>query len=650
MKHCPICNSTYPNSFRVCPQDNAVLRVMNELQPGMVIRSKYEILSHVGGGGMADVYRAKHLAFNETYAIKVVKANYADDEAFNHRFKSEAVLTRKLRHPNAIAVVDFDTTEDGRPYIVMELVEGCDLRAVIDREGPLPEARTLSLTRQVASALVAAHKLGITHRDIKPDNILITKDEQGNEVAKVLDFGIAKVKEGAFTNAAYTATRQGMVVGTPQYMSPEQATGKVGDQIDCRADVYSLGVVMYEMITGKLPFESDTPMGYCFKHVHAVPTPPREFAANLNIAPALSKLVMKCLEKDRENRFSSMEKLLGALADPPRWAGMAPSAAATVIGTLPVEAATVMSQPIVSPEPQRTVSAEVPPLAGGSIKAGKDIKAGRGIKASGGIEAGESIEAGWGIEAGSAARVGAQTSSAPKRRRKLILSVIGVVILAVAGIVVRAAMTIGSATDESLRRNVVIRLHDQLDSRGIQIDCGTNCKNQEPHVNVSVQNGEVTLAGPVPSAAEVEMLKNMTSGVPGVKKVISDALSTSVVRREVQSTTDVPNGGRQASPSPNNFGFGNNQQNNANTTAGTNESQNTSPNLTSVTPVRIKPLTVEQKRAQDLVALGNQELAKGNYNGAVNRFDQALEYDPNNAEAEAGLTRARKARSSGNAR
>ena len=169
MKHCPVCNNSYPTNFRICPQDNTSLRETNEIEPGMVIRSKYQILEHLGGGGMADVYRVKHLAFNEICAIKVVKARYADDTAFNNRFKGEAVLTRKLRHPNAIAVEDYDTTEDGRPYIVMEFVKGRNLRSVIDEDGALPVKRALSIALQVARALAAAHKLGITHRDIKPD-------------------------------------------------------------------------------------------------------------------------------------------------------------------------------------------------------------------------------------------------------------------------------------------------------------------------------------------------------------------------------------------------------------------------------------------------------------------------------------------------
>ena len=361
MKHCPVCNNSYPTNFRICPQDNTSLRETNEIEPGMVIRSKYQILEHLGGGGMADVYRAKHLAFNEICAIKVVKARYADDAAFNNRFKGEAVLTRKLRHPNAIAVEDYDTTEDGRPYIVMEFVKGRNLRSVIDEDGALPVKRALSIALQVARALAAAHKLGITHRDIKPDNILITQDERGNEAAKVLDFGIAKVKEGAFTMAAYTATRKGMVVGTPQYMSPEQARGKVGDEIDSRADIYSLGVMIYEMVTGRLPFESDTPMGYCLEHLHTVPVPPHEFSAALNIPVGLSQLVMKTLEKDREKRFSTIDEMIEALQDPERWAALSMSQAPTVVVSV--------DEPIQSaPPPPKTTQIPQPNLGGARVK------------------------------------------------------------------------------------------------------------------------------------------------------------------------------------------------------------------------------------------------------------------------------------------
>ena len=321
MKYCDVCHFTYPNEFTTCPKDQALLRVTADLAPGTVIRDKYLILEKIGQGGMASVYRAKHLAFGEIRALKVVSTKLMDDDAFVRRFKTEAVVTRKLQHPNAVRVDDLDTTEDGRPFIIMECVEGRDLRAVIQREGPLQVDRALNIARQAASALAAAHELGITHRDIKPDNILMVTEEDGSELVKVLDFGIAKVREGAMDlGGGYTPTKTGMVVGTPQYISPEQAMGKQGDAIDGRADLYSLGVVLYEMLTGHLPFDSDTPVGLLLHHIQTIPTPPHELCPELNIPEALSLLLMKALEKDRTRRFQSADEMSAALDQPQQWA------------------------------------------------------------------------------------------------------------------------------------------------------------------------------------------------------------------------------------------------------------------------------------------------------------------------------------------
>ncbi|HXE91887.1 MAG TPA: protein kinase [Terriglobales bacterium] len=324
MKYCDTCHSTYPNEFTTCPKDGTALRQTSELMPGTVIRGKYEIVEKIGAGGMGSVYRAKHLAFNEIRAIKVVSSRLLEDESLLRRFKTEAIITRKLQHPNAVRVDDLDTTDDGRPFIVMEFVQGRDLRKVIEQEGPMPVSRALAIIRQVCAALDAAHALGITHRDIKPDNILLVKQPDGTETVKVLDFGIAKVREGAMdVGAGYTATKTGMVVGTPQYLSPEQALGKSGDAIDGRSDLYSLGIVLYEMLTGKLPFESDTPMGLLLHHIQTVPRAPHEVRPDLGISPGLSAVLMRALEKNRDLRFQTAAEMLRALEQPEMYAGTA---------------------------------------------------------------------------------------------------------------------------------------------------------------------------------------------------------------------------------------------------------------------------------------------------------------------------------------
>jgi eukaryotic-like serine/threonine-protein kinase len=315
MKYCETCNATYPTGFNTCPKDQTVLRVASELMPGLVIRDKYEILEKIGSGGMATVYRVKHLAFNEERAIKVVSSKLMDDPNFIKRFRTEAIISRKLQHPNAVRVDDLDTTDDGRLFMVMEYVKGQDLRHVLQHSAPLPLDRALHITWQVSSALATAHQQGITHRDIKPDNILLVWQPSGKDLVKVLDFGIAKVKEGTMdVGGGYTATQTGIVVGTPQYISPEQAMGRGGEQIDGRADLYSLGIVIYEMLTAKLPFESDTAMGLLLHHLQTTPTPPHLMRPDLNIPPAISMVLMKALEKDPAKRFQNANEMLDALA------------------------------------------------------------------------------------------------------------------------------------------------------------------------------------------------------------------------------------------------------------------------------------------------------------------------------------------------
>jgi eukaryotic-like serine/threonine-protein kinase len=315
MKYCPSCRKIYPSDYNVCPADQTGLQSSHEFQPGMIIRNKYEILARIGIGGMGAVYKGRHVTFNELCAIKVVNDSIAGDKNFLQRFQTEAVVTRKLRHPNAVRVDDFDYTDDGRPFIVMELVEGRNVGEILQSEGPLPVARAVRIAIQVAQALGAAHKLGFVHRDIKPGNIVLTTNEQGQEMAKVLDFGIAKLRQAAGeAQSGVTMTMTGMVVGTPLYMSPEQFMGKkAGEEIDGRTDLYSLGVVLYQMVTARLPFEGDTLYSIMMQHIQGNVTAPDELVPELKIPPALSKVILKAIDKSREFRFQSAEELIAAL-------------------------------------------------------------------------------------------------------------------------------------------------------------------------------------------------------------------------------------------------------------------------------------------------------------------------------------------------
>src|SRR3954469_20158016 len=315
MRVCDTCRSTYPTDFATCPKDQTALRDTDELSKGMVLRGKYEILGTIGVGGMATVYRAHHLHLKEDLAIKVVAPRLTGDKDFLDRFRTEAVITRKLRHPNAVRLDDFDITEDGRPFIVMEFVRGEALRTVLQKNVLIAAPHALDIARQVALALGAAHALGIVHRDIKPDNVLLISQPDGSDLVKVLDFGIAKVYDGEAEVKNYTPTKTGIVLGTPQYLSPEQASGERGSNVDGRADLYALGVMLYEMITSELPFQSDNPIGLLMHHIGTAAVPPHARRPELNIPEAVSNLVMKALEKDRNNRFQTGEEFAQALME-----------------------------------------------------------------------------------------------------------------------------------------------------------------------------------------------------------------------------------------------------------------------------------------------------------------------------------------------
>ena len=278
-----------------------------------MIRGKYRILGKLGQGGMATVYKALHVGFDEVCALKVINLELASDLSFVKRFGQEAALTRKLQHPNAVRVEDIDQADDGRPFMVMEFIEGESLKDVIQRQAPLPVPRACRIAKQVAAALDAAHRLGMIHRDIKPGNILLTRPATGagEELAKVLDFGIAKMREAHLAAGAATLTRTGTSIGTPAYMSPEQAMGKTGEGLDGRADLYSLGVVMYEMLTGDLPIKGESEVQMLIGQINAAPQPIRTLRPEL--PEGIDAIVMRCLEKDPARRPASGAALIALI-------------------------------------------------------------------------------------------------------------------------------------------------------------------------------------------------------------------------------------------------------------------------------------------------------------------------------------------------
>ena len=368
MKLCPTCRNTYPDDYQTCPRDQSALTADTlEIVPGTVLRGKYEVLCELGAGGMATVYKVRHKAFQELAAVKVVHRQFMHDPAFVKRFRNEAIVARQLKHPNAVRIDDFDYTEDERPFIVMEYVEGSSLYEVRKQHGgPWPVERCINIISQAASALSAAHTLGIVHRDIKPSNILLLRGTHGEGVVKVLDFGIAKVSDNAIAGMTSVLTQQNLIIGTPEYMSPEQASGHLENAIDGRADLYSLGLVFYEMLTGAHPFQSDTPMGMLIQQLHTLPAPPESFP--IPIPAAISALVLKALQKEPKDRFQSASEMLEAMRDPEAWynttqkQGSAPSPATPPPFTSDSATAVMQSPPpSATPVPLPSAPPETPP-------------------------------------------------------------------------------------------------------------------------------------------------------------------------------------------------------------------------------------------------------------------------------------------------
>jgi len=260
MKQCPVCSTDFPDEHHTCPTDGAVLLSMEgaEWEPGVLIRGKYRILARLGKGGMGIVYKAQHIFLEEFRALKVMYPHLAQDPKFRHRFLREGKEGRKLRNnPHIVAIEDQEQAEDGSLYLAMEYVDGVTLRELLrSARGPLPLPRALNIAKGIAEGLQAAHVLGIVHRDIKPDNILMARDAAGNDVAKVADFGIMSLCEGS----TVMGTRPLL---TAPYASPEQWQAQPGSKPDPRTDLYALGMTMYEMLTGRLPFRADNPVSGC---------------------------------------------------------------------------------------------------------------------------------------------------------------------------------------------------------------------------------------------------------------------------------------------------------------------------------------------------------------------------------------------------
>jgi len=270
---------------------------------GQTIDQRYRVDSLLGEGGMGLVYRVIHTRLNKPLAMKVLRQENTRDPEVLARFRREAESASNIGNQHIIDVSDFGELTDGSTYLIMELLDGLDLIEAIDSVDRMPEERALHIAIQVCRALGAAHDAGITHRDLKPENVFLIHRDDEKDFVKVLDFGIAKVGHGP-----NRLTRAGEVLGTPHYMSPEQCEG---EGVDHRTDIYALGVLLYEMVTGHVPHDADTMMGILTKHMYEEPIPLRVRVSH--ISEELETLVMRCLEKQPERRYQTMDEVLSDL-------------------------------------------------------------------------------------------------------------------------------------------------------------------------------------------------------------------------------------------------------------------------------------------------------------------------------------------------
>src|SRR6266542_1429942 len=282
---------------------------MSTITPGKLLDGKYEIVGLLGAGGMGEVYKARHVHLNTFRCIKVMRPTLLADESYRMRFLREARLATQIHHPNIAVVHDFELLDDGASYMVTEFIDGTTLRQWSSQHGRFPLPLAAEIVVQVLAGLDAIHRRGLLHRDISADNVMLAFDSDDRLVAKIIDLGVAKD-----VTAVTDTTQSGMLIGNPKYMSPEQL-GELdeGEQLDGRADLYCLGVVLYEMLIGVPPFTAKTPNGYIVKKLTETPPPIRHFQPELTWPDGLEAVVMRALERDRRRRYADARELARAI-------------------------------------------------------------------------------------------------------------------------------------------------------------------------------------------------------------------------------------------------------------------------------------------------------------------------------------------------
>ncbi len=364
-KTCPRCHRTYPRDYSVCTEDGTPLRELEEWRPGNVIRGKFRILEKIGPGSTGTVYKAELVAGQELRALKLFFPSISRQPALVQHLRDAVRSARAFNHPGAVRLEEVLHDERELLVLVMEYAAGESLEHVIRKSGPLPVPRAVEIVRQLCSVLEGAHRHGLIHRNLHPGKVLLIPQSEPRDFVKVRDFGMAgfreAVAEAGIVVGGATKTKTGFIGGTPQYMSPEQAMGKGGPPLDGRSDIYSVGVLMYEALTGELPFSANTPQGLMLHHIHTRPASPLKRRADLKLPEDLVEMAMKALEKNLALRFESAGAMAAALeefqeAQPASATRFAPSRPSSFAGGVP----TALRPPAPDPAATRITSAALP--------------------------------------------------------------------------------------------------------------------------------------------------------------------------------------------------------------------------------------------------------------------------------------------------
>ena len=351
-KICTQCGTEYDISQKFCPADGSPLRLQSPDDPliGQMVAERYQILSLIGEGGMGRVYLAEHVRMGRKSAVKVINPALATTADAISRFNREAANACKINHPNVAQVYDFGEMADGTLYLAMEFIDGETLDSIVAREGSLPPARAAQITKQVADALFAAHHLGIVHRDLKPENVMVARHLDGSDWVKVVDFGIAKtVQRDGIEGRSQTVTTAGVSLGTPEYMSPEQLAG---ERLDHRTDIYSLGLVLFNMLTGELPYPKLTSKETLVRRLTSPPRTLVEVRPDVAWPQALQEVLNRALTSEVSDRYDNVADFGRAVVRAVEESGPVAAAPAAAVSVAPLVATTPVPNVVPGHEPR----------------------------------------------------------------------------------------------------------------------------------------------------------------------------------------------------------------------------------------------------------------------------------------------------------